>query len=64
MSIPLSRSRVREIILTERKTVAQLLSELGLSEEHVVLVNGQRQELDVLLDENDSVIVLPLIAGG
>ncbi len=58
------KSKIRELIVTETKTVAQLLDELSLSHDHVVLVDGERQALDALLRENDTVVVLPIIAGG
>lgn len=64
MTTSLGKTRIRELIVTESKTVAQLLQELDLSEDHVVLVNGERRDLDSILQENESVIVLPLIAGG
>ena len=64
MSIPIGKSQVREIIITKTKTVAELLHELNLSKDHAVLVNGERQELIDILHENDTVIVLPIIAGG
>ena len=64
MSAPIGKSRVREIVMTETKTVAPLLQELSLSEDHAVLVNGERQDLNAILHENDTVIVLPIIAGG
>jgi sulfur carrier protein ThiS len=64
LSGTLEQSKIHELVLEESKTVAQLLAELGLSTEHVVLVNGERQALDAVLQEHDSVIVLPLIAGG
>jgi sulfur carrier protein ThiS len=64
LSGTLEQSKIHELVLEESKTVAQLLTELGLSTEHVVLVNGERQALDAVLQEHDSVIVLPLIAGG
>jgi sulfur carrier protein ThiS len=60
----LGKTRIKEFVVTESKTVAQLLQELELSEDHVVLVNGERRTLDSVLQENESVIVLPLIAGG
>jgi len=64
LTSPIEKVRVQEIVITETKTVGQLLVELNLSETHVVLVDGERQELDRILHENDSVVVLPLIAGG
>lgn len=64
LTTSLGKTRIRELIVTESKTVAQLLQELDLSEDHVVLVNGERRDLDSILQENESVIVLPLIAGG
>jgi sulfur carrier protein ThiS len=50
--------------MTETKTVAELLIELNLTKDHVVLVEGQRMELNDILNEHDSVVVLPIIAGG
>ncbi|MHA1908493.1 MAG: MoaD/ThiS family protein [Candidatus Thorarchaeota archaeon] len=50
--------------MTETKTVAELLIELALTKDHVVLVEGQRMNLKDILHENDSVVVLPIIAGG
>lgn len=64
MTTTLGKTRIRELVVTESKTVAQLLQELDLSEDHVVLVNGERRDVDSVLQENESVIVLPLIAGG
>ncbi len=64
MSTPIGKNQVREITITETKTVADLLHELDLVKDHAVLVNGERQELTAILHENDIVIVLPIIAGG
>ncbi|MCK5152108.1 MAG: hypothetical protein KAQ65_09715 [Candidatus Thorarchaeota archaeon] len=50
--------------MIETKTVAELLIELNLTKDHVVLVEGERQELDDILHENESVVILPIIAGG
>ncbi len=58
------KTRIRELNLTESKTVAQLLDELDLSHDHIVLVDGKRLSLDNVVDENETVVVLPLIAGG
>ncbi len=52
------------LAVTERKTVAQLLHELNLSDKHVVLVDGKRLTLNDYVDEDDTIIVLPLITGG
>ncbi len=52
------------VVVTERKTVAQLLRDLKLSTNHVVLVEGRRLSPDDYVDPEDPVIVLPLIAGG
>ncbi|MFX1367481.1 MAG: MoaD/ThiS family protein [Promethearchaeota archaeon] len=52
------------MIVEETKTVAQLLLELELSENHVVLVDGKRMDPDDVLEEHAMVVVLPLIAGG
>ncbi len=60
----ISKPRIRKVIVTEPKIVAELLLELGLSDDHVVLIGGKRVALDYQLQENDSVVVLPRIAGG
>ncbi|MHA1771602.1 MAG: hypothetical protein ACTSYL_05325 [Candidatus Thorarchaeota archaeon] len=52
------------VYVRERKTVTQLLQELNLSTDHVVLVEGKRLSLDDFVDPEDTIIVLPLIAGG
>ena len=59
-----TKTRIRKLIVTEPKTVAELLVELDLSDDHVVLISGKRVALDYQLQENDSVVVLPRIAGG
>ncbi|UCE09729.1 MAG: MoaD/ThiS family protein [Candidatus Thorarchaeota archaeon] len=56
--------RIKRIIVTETKTVRELLAELDLSNDHVVLLDGKRIDLDTEIHENDSVVVLPLIEGG
>jgi sulfur carrier protein ThiS len=64
MSELLREKVAQRVIVTETKTVAELLSELGLSKDHVVLIDGKRVPLEFEIQENDHVIVLPLIAGG
>ncbi|MGD2072788.1 MAG: MoaD/ThiS family protein [Candidatus Thorarchaeota archaeon] len=64
MSSSLSKTKLTRITVTETKTVAQLLAELELSNDHVVLIDGKKMGLDDVLQENDSIIILPLIAGG
>ena len=56
--------RPTTIVVTERKTVADLLQELDLSRDHVVLSGGRRLSLDDIVDEDDTVVILPLITGG
>jgi sulfur carrier protein ThiS len=58
------RTKIQRIIITEQKTVAGLLRELDISDDHVVLVNGKQMALDFQLQENDKVAILPKIAGG
>ncbi len=58
------RTNIQRILVTERKTVADLLRELDISDEHVVLVNGKQMSPDFQLEENDKVAILPKIAGG
>jgi sulfur carrier protein ThiS len=64
MSDVLKEKRIQRVIVEESKTVSQLLLELELSTNHVVLVDGKRVALDFQINENESVVVLPLIAGG
>ena len=64
LSDTFSKTRVRKLIVTEPKTVAELLIELELSDDHVVLIGGKRVNLDYQIQENDAVVVLPRIAGG
>lgn len=64
LSDTISKSRIRKLIVTEPKTVAELLVELDLSDDHVVLIGGKRASLDYEIQENESVVVLPRIAGG
>ena len=64
LTSPIGKVRVRELVMIETKTVTELLIELNLSKDHVVLVEGERQKLDDILHENESVVILPIIAGG
>jgi sulfur carrier protein ThiS len=57
-------TKIQEVIITTHKTVAELLQELDISEDHVVLVNGKQMQMDFQLKENDKVVILPKIAGG
>ena len=58
------KTQIRKLIVTEPKTVAEFLLELDLANDHVVLIDGKRVDLDYQLKENDRVVVLPRIAGG
>ncbi|NWF95491.1 MAG: MoaD/ThiS family protein [Candidatus Thorarchaeota archaeon] len=60
----LSRIRVETVKITSQKTVSELLAELGMTHDHVVLLAGKRLKLNDILNEDDSVIVLPTITGG
>lgn len=64
MSGTLKEMQIQRITLAEPKTAAELLNELNLSTNHIVLVEGKRVPLDFLIQENDNVVILPLIAGG
>jgi sulfur carrier protein ThiS len=64
MSSTISKSGIRKLVVTEPKTVAELLIELDLSDDHVVLVEGKRVPLNYEIQENESVVILPRIAGG
>ena len=64
MSDSLKETRIQRVTVEESRTVAQLLLDLDLSTDHIVLVDGKRVPLDFRINENESVVVLPLIAGG
>jgi len=64
MSETLRENVIQRITVTESKTVAELLADLGLSTNHVVLIDGKRVPLTFEIQENESVVVLPLITGG
>ena len=64
LSDTLKEKEIRRLIVEESQTVAELLHHLELSNDHVVLVDGKRVPLDFQIGENESVVVLPLIAGG
>ena len=64
MPVAMISTRTKRMIAEERKTVDELLQELELSTDHIVLVDGKRMNPDDIIQENDLVIVLPLIAGG
>ena len=64
MSDALKVKQILKVNVEESKTVAQLLFELELSTDHVILVDGKRVPLDFQIDQNEDVIILPLIAGG
>ena len=64
MSDVLKEKEIQRVIVEESKTVAELLLELKLSADHVVLVDGKRVPLNFEISENESVVILPLIAGG
>lgn len=64
MSDTLKEKQIQRVIVEESKTVSELLLELQLSINHVVLVDGKRVPLDFQICEKESVVVLPLIAGG
>ena len=51
LSTMLRKPRVQIIEVTEAKTVAQLLQELKISNNHVVLVDGKLAALDDIIDE-------------
>ncbi len=60
----IERIGAQSILVTETKTVADLLRELKLSSDHVVLLDGKRVDLDFVINKDDTVIILPLIEGG
>jgi sulfur carrier protein ThiS len=64
MSETIRENVIQRITVTESKTVAELLIELGLSTDHVVLIEGKRVAPNFEIRENENVVVLPLIAGG
>jgi len=64
MSDALKEKYIQRVVVEESKTVAELLLDLMLSTDHVVFVEGKRVPLDFRIDVNESVVILPLIAGG
>jgi sulfur carrier protein ThiS len=64
LSDTLKEKRIQKFIVEKSKTVAQLLVDLGISNDHIVLVDGKRVSLDFQINENESVVILPRIAGG
>lgn len=64
MSDVIREQVIRRVIVEEAKTIAELLIELEISKDHVVLVNGKREPLTFVLKEEDSIVILPKIAGG
>jgi sulfur carrier protein ThiS len=56
-------SKTKRLIVEDSKTVAELLLELDLTSDHIVLVDGKRMNPDDVIEENELVVVLPLIAG-
>ena len=57
---------VYETITPDREmTVADLLKELNLEDKYFgILVNGKKADLNQKIGEQDSLIILPHIAGG
>jgi len=64
LSDTLKEKRIQRLTVEESKTVAELLFDLELSADHVVLIDGKHVPLDFQINENESVVILPLIAGG
>ncbi|MHA1368707.1 MAG: MoaD/ThiS family protein [Promethearchaeota archaeon] len=61
----ISEGQYREIKVTEKKTVRDLLKELKLENAYLaVLVDGEKAELDDEIVEGQKIIILPKIAGG
>ncbi|MFX0100390.1 MAG: MoaD/ThiS family protein [Candidatus Hodarchaeota archaeon] len=55
----------KEIVVTETRTVADLLQELKLEDAYLaVLVDGEKADLKDELKEGQKIIILPKIAGG
>ncbi|MFX0108438.1 MAG: MoaD/ThiS family protein [Candidatus Hodarchaeota archaeon] len=63
-TLSVSSPKVRKIIVEERKTVAELLRDLKISNDHVVLIDGKKASLTDIIEENMAIVILPLIAGG
>ncbi|MBD3407120.1 MAG: hypothetical protein GF411_13460 [Candidatus Lokiarchaeota archaeon] len=64
LSRALEKAGAKTITVTKTITVSDLLAELKLSDTHVVLVEGKKADLETELNEDDKVVVLPIIAGG
>jgi sulfur carrier protein ThiS len=64
MSDTFKNKQIQRVIMEDSKSVAELLLDLELSSEHIVLVDGKRVPLEFQISETQSVVILPLIAGG
>lgn len=58
--------QVKEVIVREKKTLGEILGELGLDHRfHAVLVDSKKvSDLKEVIDPNSKVIVLPRLRGG
>ena len=55
-----------EIIPEKKQTIRDLLSEMSLSEELTfgILLNGNKADLDTIINEDDKIVIIPHIKGG
>ncbi len=56
---------LKEYTVKEERTVKDLLHDLNLDDKYfAILVNGKKANLDTIISEGSSIVVLPRIAGG
>ena len=62
-----SEKGVFAAVYTSDMTLSAFLAQLGVDDTHVnytVLVNNSRKSRDYVLEDSDSITVMPLLAGG
>ena len=56
---------LKEYIVKEKRTVKDLLHDLNLDDKYfAILVDGKKASLDTVIEDGQSIVVLPRIAGG
>ena len=60
------KSSIVKYVPERRMELREFLSDKGINDltKHTVLVNGIRKELNQMVDQNDEIIVLPVLRGG
>ncbi|NHI91501.1 MAG: hypothetical protein EAX96_03290 [Candidatus Lokiarchaeota archaeon] len=62
----MEKKLISKLELKEKKTLKQLIGELGLNEKYfAILVDGKKvSDLNQLLDKDSKIVILPKIQGG